>query len=125
MPGLFTLICCYFSVDYIVSIGMRHLFEDLLYKYKVDLALWAHYHSYERTCPVYNGKCQDGAPVHIVVGTAGKDLDHEDYMKMDWSMFCMNDYGYGRVTAYNHTTLLWQWIRSKDKALLDQVLLEK
>ncbi|XP_020627463.1 acid phosphatase type 7-like [Orbicella faveolata] len=30
--------------------------EDLLYKYGVDLMIWAHEHSYERLYPVYNQK---------------------------------------------------------------------
>ena len=31
-------------------------FEDLLYDYGVDLAIWAHEHSYERMWPVYDRK---------------------------------------------------------------------
>ncbi|KAF0310723.1 Acid phosphatase type 7 [Amphibalanus amphitrite] len=54
--------------------------EELLMKYGVDLAIWAHEHSYERLWPVYNetvynGTAADpyrnpGAPVHIVTGSA-------------------------------------------------------
>ena len=54
--------------------------EELLMKYGVDLAIWAHEHSYERLWPVYNetvynGTADDpyrnpGAPVHIVTGSA-------------------------------------------------------
>ena len=43
-------------------------------KYKVDLALWGHHHSYQRTCPVYQEKCTDGAPIHIVIGMGGQGL---------------------------------------------------
>lgn len=35
--------------DFSVAEGMQRSFEDLLYKYKVDLALYGHYHSYERS----------------------------------------------------------------------------
>ena len=45
-------------------------------KYSVDLALWAHHHSYQRTCPVYQEVCvsNGAAPVHVVIGMAGREL---------------------------------------------------
>jgi len=43
-------------------------------KYKVDLALWGHHHSYQRTCKVYQEQCVDGATTHIVIGMGGRDL---------------------------------------------------
>jgi len=33
------------------------MFEDLLLEYKVDLAFYGHYHSYERMCPLKKGIC--------------------------------------------------------------------
>lgn len=42
--------------------------------YNVDLAMWAHVHCYQRTCPVYKGECVSGAPVHVVIGMGGRDL---------------------------------------------------
>lgn len=50
---------------------------------KVDLAIWGHHHSYQRTCAVDATVCkahsQDGvfrgayvAPVHMVIGMAGQ-----------------------------------------------------
>ncbi|KAJ0062729.1 hypothetical protein NL108_004365, partial [Boleophthalmus pectinirostris] len=54
--------------------------EDLLYRYGVDLELWAHEHTYERLWPVYGDKVYNGsreqpyvnpkAPVHIITGSA-------------------------------------------------------
>ena len=48
----------------------------LLFKqeYQVDLALWGHYHSYQRTCPVYQEVCTEGATTHIVIGMGGQSL---------------------------------------------------
>ena len=48
----------------------------ILQKFAVDVALWGHHHSYQRTCPVYRQKCRsDGkAPVHVVIGMAGREL---------------------------------------------------
>lgn len=58
--------------------GLRKepLFSPFTQKYKVDLALWGHHHSYQRTCPVYALKCTPGAPVHVVIGMAGQGLSH-------------------------------------------------
>ena len=104
---------------------MKHGFEDLLMEYKVDLALWAHYHSYERTCAVYKEECTEGAPTHIVVGTAGRSFDGEDYWPKIWSMYREINYGYGRVTVANSTALHWEWIRNKDDVVADEVWIYK
>ena len=63
------------------------------YVFQVDLALWGHVHNYERTCAVYQGRCfllpfrdeENGAdiyksnsyraPVHVIVGMGGFELD--------------------------------------------------
>ena len=111
--------------DYIISLGMQKAFESLLLKYKVDLAFWAHYHSYERTCPVRLGQCTPGAPVHIVVGTAGKSLDLEDYFPMSWSLYHENNYGYGRLTQANRSALHWEWVENTSGVVKDQVWLTK
>ena len=104
---------------------MQRLFEDLLYKYKVDVAFWAHYHSYERTCKVYRNKCvEDGVP-HLVVGTAGRDLDIELWLHKEWSLKRIKEYGYGRVTVYNQTAMMFEFVRNKDKKVLDTVIFEK
>ena len=46
----------------------------LIQKYNVDLALWGHHHSYQRTCHVYKEKCTENAPLHLVIGMAGQGL---------------------------------------------------
>ena len=101
---------------------MKYLFEDLLYKYKVDMAFWAHYHAYERTCPVYKEVCQEGAPVHIVVGTAGKVLDHSDYWPVSWSVYRdQSNFGYGRITVANSSSMHFEFVRNKDGVVEDEV----
>ena len=45
--------------DYRVSLYIRKELEPLLKQYKVSLMLVGHQHSYERTCPVYEGECLD------------------------------------------------------------------
>lgn len=104
---------------------MQKAFESLLYEYKVDLAFWAHYHSYERTCPVYLRQCTPGAPVHIVVGTAGKNVDLEDYFTVSWSLYHENNYGYGRLTQANRSALHWEWVENTSGVVKDHVWLTK
>ncbi|XP_065072044.1 uncharacterized protein LOC135696546 isoform X2 [Rhopilema esculentum] len=111
--------------DYIVSVNMQRLFEDLLYKYKVDLALWAHYHSYERTCKVYRNRCAEDGITNVVIGTAGRFLDLELFMHKDWSVTRLKEYGYGRVTVFNHTTMHFEFIRNKDKVVRDSFYLHR
>lgn len=67
--------------DQFVAKKMQEGLEDVLMHHKVDLALYGHHHSYQRTCQVYHNEClapstsaEYKAPVHAVVGTAGKDL---------------------------------------------------
>ena len=35
--------------------------ETLLWRYNVDVAIWAHEHNYERMWPVYDGKVKNGS----------------------------------------------------------------
>ncbi len=67
-----------------MTLKIQQYLEDLLYQYQVDLCLWGHYHSYERTCPVYKNQCITSdhsktgylAPVHAVIGMAGATLSN-------------------------------------------------
>lgn len=106
---------------------MQHLFEDLLYKHQVDLAFWAHYHSYERTCAVYKQKCVHDGVTHITIGTAGKDEDTKSYASEKWSLFRRTDnpYGYGRVTVANRSALHWKYFVNSDDKVVDEIWLKK
>ncbi|XP_068710159.1 uncharacterized protein [Montipora foliosa] len=113
--------------DYIVSLGMQYYLEELFYKYKVDLAFWGHYHSYERTCAVYKHRCQERGmgTTHIVVGSAGFSLDTEGYYDVEWSRYHEINYGYGRVLVANKSALYYEWVRNKDDVVRDKVWLIK
>ena len=113
--------------DYVVSLGMQHYLEELFHDYKVDLAFWGHYHSYERTCAVYKKVCQEkgSGTTHIVAGSAGYTLDTEGYYDVGWSRYHENDYGYGRVLVANKSALCYEWVRNKDNVVRDKVWLTK
>ena len=108
-----------------VAVNMQRLFEDLLYQYKVDLCLWAHVHSYERTCKLYKNMCTHDGIVHIITGTAGRALDLEPYKKNPWSEFRSIEYGYGRITIYSSKALKYEFLSSSTMEVVDSYLFEK
>ncbi|XP_026332457.1 acid phosphatase type 7-like isoform X2 [Hyposmocoma kahamanoa] len=89
--------------------------EPLLKKFGVDLVIWAHEHSYERTWPLYDNVVYNGsyehpyvnprAPVHVITGSAGckEGRDHFKNNPQSWSAFRSQDFGYTRLKAYNKT----------------------
>eukprot|EP00731_Ephydatia_muelleri_P016712 Em0009g1136a len=109
--------------DYVVTLNMQQALEDLFHQYRVDLALWGHYHSYERTCPVYRQVCDPSGTVHVVIGSAGNTLDDVPTFYAPWSEHFDPSFGYGRVTVENSSALLWEYVRSKDASIPDRVWL--
>jgi acid phosphatase type 7 len=115
-----------FASDNKVSLFMRKQLEPLLAKYKVDAVFSGHYHAYELTCPVYNGTCRSEplpgtgfakarAPVHIMVGSAGADIDAVDYYDVPWRVDAQLEYGYGRVHVHNASHAKFEFVRNRDE----------
>ena len=80
--------------------------ESLFREHGVDLAFWAHEHSYERTWPVYDGKAMNGttdayrnpgATTHVIAGAAGCREGHDQYKgpRGPWSAVRLSSFGYG------------------------------
>ncbi|XP_046967699.1 acid phosphatase type 7 isoform X1 [Vanessa cardui] len=108
------------SVEYtrkgLPFLGLYSL-EPLLQRFGVDVVVWAHEHSYERTWPLYDQRVYNGslrepyrnprAPVHIITGSAGCQEDTNKFKKHPpaWSAFRSSDYGYTRLRAHNRTHL--------------------
>ncbi|CAG7727913.1 unnamed protein product, partial [Allacma fusca] len=96
--------------------------EDLLVTYGVDLAIWAHEHSYERLFPLYNKTVYNGSMeepyknpkslTHIITGSAGCWSRHDPFPKNmpPWSAFRTVDYGYSRMQAINYTHLYFEQV---------------
>eukprot|EP01136_Pigoraptor_vietnamica_P034749 Opistho-1_new@99067 len=131
--------------DQPVATLLRQHIEPLLIEHKVDLALWGHHHSYQRSCPVNAQVCaanatstraHDGpkgndafgqvfsgpyaAPIHCVIGMGGMGLSQNLLAtKPTWALV-VNDkkYGYTRIRA-NATTLHMQFVGDQDGAVLD------
>lgn len=112
--------------DYQVSLYMQQALEDLFHKYKVNLGLYGHYHSYERTCKVYKQKCSGDGMVHIVVGTGGVSLDKSPSMDLDWSEYYYTlTNGYGRVTVASDSELIWEYISVDDGSVVDKTVIKR
>lgn len=107
----------------------RESLQSLWQKYRVDIALYGHVHSYERTCPVYENVCvakgsshYSGAftaTTHVVVGGGGASLADYAGVRARWSHVQDRDYGFVKLTAFNHTTLLLEYRRSRDGSVHD------
>eukprot|EP00995_Heteronema_vittatum_P010983 NODE_654_length_1241_cov_68.747483_g473_i0.p1 GENE.NODE_654_length_1241_cov_68.747483_g473_i0~~NODE_654_length_1241_cov_68.747483_g473_i0.p1 ORF type:complete len:129 (+),score=33.14 NODE_654_length_1241_cov_68.747483_g473_i0:839-1225(+) len=116
----------------VVSNTLRKALEPLLAKHRVDLGLWSHIHSYERTCRVLGHACvPPGAPegtVHVVVGTGGGGLHAfrrpagHDFAH--WSRRRLQQYGFLRLRA-NTTDLNAEFVASESGQLLDHFALRK
>ncbi|CAN6444135.1 unnamed protein product [Victoria cruziana] len=85
--------------------------EPLLMQYQVDVSLFGHVHSYERTCTLYEDVCvampskgSDGvdtydqsnytAPVHVIIGMAGFTLNNFTDDPPSWSLVRISEFGY-------------------------------
>jgi len=113
--------------------------EELLAKYGVDLAVWAHEHSYERLLPVMNRTVVPSpqpdqpytdprAPVHITTGSAGCREKVDPFIKNppDWSAFRASDYGYTRLYVANSTHLRIQQVNAeKNGQIIDEIWIEQ
>lgn len=109
--------------------------QELWQKYKVDIAFYGHAHNYERTCPLYENIClQNGsnhyrgpfkATTHIVVGGGGASLADFSQNIPKWSYFRDRDYGFVKLTAYNHSMLLLEYKRSSDGKVYDHFTISR
>jgi len=113
-----------------VSIFMQIHLEELLHQYQVDLALWGHYHAYERTCAVYHQECTRDGVVNVIVGTAGFELDNADWYNVTWSLNHVYAFGYGRITTetdpgLQFTQLKIQFYLNSNDTMFDEKIIVK
>ena len=94
-----------------MSLGLRENLEPLLRKYKVNLFLVGHQHSYERIAPVYNGTIVEKGTVHLTVGSAGATHEKGGFKNKSWSVKHVDDYGYIRLDA-NSSQIFIEFIRT-------------
>jgi len=127
-----------FSGDQFVGGYLREFVEPLLVKYGVDLALWGHHHSYQRTCPsLVNGTCTCGGgatgkdarrgPMHMVIGMAGYEMSTNIFPRMP-SVFDVVDiksYGFVKLDFRNATAMRTLFVANNDGDVADEYWLYK
>ncbi|OQS04539.1 calcineurin-like phosphoesterase [Thraustotheca clavata] len=108
--------------DLRVSLHFRAAVEPLLQQYKVNLVLTGHQHSYERSCPVYQGKCVENGTVHMVVGSAGAELEQQGFSDQigEWSVSHINAFGYLRGHI-SRTKMHLEFVLNTNGNVYDQV----
>jgi 3',5'-cyclic AMP phosphodiesterase CpdA len=121
---------------------VRQMLEELLYRQKVDVAFWAHEHSYERLWPVFNYSVTQKdyvnpqAPVHVISGAAGCNEGHGfclnpiiNWPAHDWSAFrtwgVFHPYSYGHLRAPNATHLYLDQVNAQTGHIFDAVWITK
>ena len=123
-------------------------FEDMMYKYGVDLGVFGHVHNLQRFDPIYKNKT-DAAKLHnpkapmysefyskgtdsplilaVVIGGPGNiEGPSPTTPKANGNVFAYNDaYGFGTLTFYNSSALGVNIYRSDTGVLLDSSVLHK
>ncbi|OVA09523.1 Iron/zinc purple acid phosphatase-like C-terminal domain [Macleaya cordata] len=57
--------------------------------------------------------------IHVVAGGGGSHLAAFTELKTRWSLFKDYDFGFVKMTAFNHTSLLFEYKRSSDGNVYD------
>ncbi|KAF3436885.1 hypothetical protein FNV43_RR19638 [Rhamnella rubrinervis] len=124
----------YAQADYEEVLGRESL-EKLWKKYKVDIAFFGHTHTYERTCPIYQKQCTStekhhysgtvNGTIHVIVGGGGSHLSNFTEDQPEWSIYRDEDFGFVKMTAYNHGYLLLEYKKSSDGEVYDYFTIKR
>jgi hypothetical protein len=63
--------------------------------------------------------------IHIVVGGAGKSLSQFTTAIPNWSIYRDHDFGFGKLTAFNHSYLLFEYKKSRDGKVYDSFTISR
>ncbi|CAL9030788.1 unnamed protein product [Prunus brigantina] len=109
--------------------------QKLWQRYKVDIAFYGHVHNYERICPIYQNQCVNSelshysgtvnGTIHVVVGGGGSHLSTFSTLKTVWSVYQDLDFGYTKLTAFNHSYLLFEYMKSSDGKVYDSFTISR
>jgi len=60
------------------------------------------------------------ATIHVVAGGGGSHLSDYTSLNTTWSIFKDRDFGFVKLTAFNHSALLFEYKRSSDGKVYDK-----
>ncbi len=127
---------------------LRRVMEPLMLQHRVDLGLWGHIHTYERTCAMKDSfVCADkddttkGAPVHAIIGMAGNVYNNNwqpylpanphiqstslrHHQQPDWSIFRTMNFGFTHISA-NRTNLHLRFLGNHRSLVHDEFTLTR
>ena len=114
------------NADQLTSIATQlqlHL-EPMFYRHKVDVNLFAHLHSYERSCAMYQEKCVNDGITHVLIGMSGIGLNAQTRAAAHWSRYRDAKFGYTTIIA-NKTVLHFRYHHNANDNVADQFVLTK
>lgn len=113
----------------------RESLQKLWQKYKVDIAMFGHVHNYERTCPIYQNICTSkekhsykgnlNGTIHVAAGGAGASLSPFTTLQTAWSLYKDYDHGFVKLTAFDHSNLLFEYKKSRDGKVYDSFTISR
>ncbi|KAE8681401.1 putative inactive purple acid phosphatase 27 [Hibiscus syriacus] len=113
----------------------RESLQKLWQKYKVDIAFYGHVHNYERSCPIYQNHCMSkernhysgvvNGTIHVVVGGGGSHLTKFSQLIPYWNVYRDYDWGFVRLTAFNQSSLLLEYKKSRDGKAYDSFTISR
>jgi hypothetical protein len=104
---------------------LRTILVPLIDKYGVDLCIFGHCHSYERTHPLKAGEIDPNGTVYLVAGVAGAKLDKEWFPQPQWSAYRTAHHGYGLLHIKNGKKLRFCYHSERDGLMWDAFTIKK
>ncbi|KAK9278937.1 hypothetical protein L1049_028519 [Liquidambar formosana] len=63
--------------------------------------------------------------IHVVVGGGGRPLSKFSQVQTSWSLYRDYDYGFVKLTAFNHSSLLFEYKKSSDGNVYDSFTISR
>jgi len=115
-----------FPGDQKVAKQLQGALEDMLIDNHVDVAIWGHFHTYQRTCRLKHGVCASDGVQHMVIGMAG--YEHSPLPPTPATFIAKRDatyWGYLRMNFQNSTFGQLSYISDVDGSVIDNYQMNK